>query len=131
MLVRCNISICFVFFYFEFKIRLIKLGLFFQKTKIPVFELTAYWFPVRNHNHYTKEPTVYQSFLTDFSWIHLILLIKLIQYEIGETRLFYKRFLYRGFRGATTETYHDFFYTGRKSHIHDWCVWKQSLLLKF
>ena len=44
--------------YFEFKIRLIKLGLSFQKTKIPVLELTTYWFSVRSHNHYIKEPTV-------------------------------------------------------------------------
>ena len=32
------------FSYFEFDIRLIRLGLSFQKTKIPVFELTTYWF---------------------------------------------------------------------------------------
>ena len=44
-----------------------------------------------SHNHYIKEPTVsgrhrkafcnIQSCLTDSSWIHLILLIKLIQYK--------------------------------------------------
>ena len=47
---------------------------------------------VRSHNHYTKEPTVtgrhrrafnsLQSYLTDSSWIHLILIIKLISYKI-------------------------------------------------
>ena len=47
--------------------------------------------------YYTEEPTVsrrrgkvfsnLQSRLTDSSWIHLILLIKLIQYKIGKTRM--------------------------------------------
>ena len=69
------------FSYFEFKIRLIRLSLSFQKHK----------FPVRSHNHYNKEPTVsgrhmkafssLQLCLTDFCWIQLILLIKLIQYK--------------------------------------------------
>ena len=40
------------------KIRLIRLEFSFQKNpKIPVFELSIYWFPVRSQNHYTKEPT--------------------------------------------------------------------------
>ena len=43
---------------FVFKIRLIGLGVFFQKQKMPVFELTTYRFSVRSLNHYTKEPTV-------------------------------------------------------------------------
>ena len=71
-----------------FKIRLIILGFLPQKTKIPVFELTTYWFSIGSLNHYTTEPTVrgrhikafssLQSCLTDSSWIHLILLIQLI-----------------------------------------------------
>ena len=93
------------FSYFEFKIRLIRLGLSFQKTKIPYFKLTTNWFSFRNHNHYTKEPTVggrhrkavsnLHLCLTDSSWIHLILLIKLIPYKIGkntnEERILVKR----------------------------------------
>ena len=39
------------FSHFQFKIRLIRLGLSFQKTKIPVFELKTYWFTARSHNH--------------------------------------------------------------------------------
>ena len=47
------------FSYFEFKIRLIRPRLSFQKPpKIHVFERTTYWFSVRSHNHYIKEPTV-------------------------------------------------------------------------
>ena len=41
---------------FVFIIRLIRLGFSFQESKkIPVFELTNYWFPVRSQNHYTTE----------------------------------------------------------------------------
>ena len=36
------------FFYFDFKIRLIRLGLSFQKTKISVFEFATYWFTARS-----------------------------------------------------------------------------------
>ena len=89
--------------FYNKSIRLIRLGI--SKTKLTVFELTTYWFSVRSHNHYTKEPTVsgpksFQSvcllkdfntqepitvsILTDSSWIHLILLIKLIQCKIGK-----------------------------------------------
>ena len=73
---------------FVFKIRLIRLGVYFPKTKIPVFELPTYWFSVRSLNHYITEPTVngthrkafsnLQSCLTYSSWIRLILLIQLI-----------------------------------------------------
>ena len=89
-----NLSTYFRFSDFEFKIRL---GLSFHKQKIAIFKLTIYWFSVRSHNHYTKQPTVsashrkafskLQSCLTDSSWIHPILLIKLIQYKIGKTWL--------------------------------------------
>ena len=82
------------FSYFEFKVNLIRLGLSFQKQK---FLYSTYWFSVRSHNHYTKGSTVsgshkkaftnLQSCLTDSSWIHLILLITLIQFTIGKTRL--------------------------------------------
>ena len=41
-----------------------------------------YWFSVRTHNHYTKEPPVSRRHRKSFhSWIHLILLIKLPQYK--------------------------------------------------
>ena len=38
-----------VFCDFSFKIRLIRLGFLSKKSKIPVFELTTYWFPARSH----------------------------------------------------------------------------------
>ena len=37
-----ELSFYHVFFDFVLKIRLIRLGFFFKKTKIPVFELTTY-----------------------------------------------------------------------------------------
>ena len=49
---------CFSDFVDLFKIRLIKLGFPFKKTKMPVFELTTYRFSVKSHNHHIKEPTV-------------------------------------------------------------------------
>ena len=83
------------FSYFEFKIKLIRLDLSFQKQKFPVFEFITDLILVRSHTHCIKEPTVsgrhrkalsnLQSYLTDSSWIHLILLIKLIQYKTGKT----------------------------------------------
>ena len=74
------------FYDFVFKIRLIRLGFSFQNSKIPVFELTTYWFPVRSHNHYTNKQSqlwvgdteTLQSCLTNSNWIELILLIRLI-----------------------------------------------------
>ena len=76
---------------------------FFPKTKNFLFELTSDWFSVRSHNYYTKEPIVswrhrntssnLKSCLTDFSWIHLILQIKLIQYKIAKTLLIIELFV--------------------------------------
>ena len=39
----------------------------FQKTRVAVFELNAYSFPVRNLNHYTTEPTVGERYRKSFS----------------------------------------------------------------
>ena len=74
---------------FEFKIRLIRLGLSFQNQKILSSKLTSCWFSIRSNNQNTTEPTVsvrhrkalsnLQSCMADSSCIHLILLIKLIQ----------------------------------------------------
>ena len=78
------------FSYFEFKIRLIRLGL--------SFELTTYWF-ILSHSHYTKETTIrgrnrkvtsdLRWYLPDSSWIHLILLIKLIKYKTEKNAIMY------------------------------------------
>ena len=58
---------------FKFKIRLIRLGLSFQRTKIPAFELTTYWFSVRSHNHYIEEATVRQSkAFSNHAWLILV-----------------------------------------------------------
>ena len=95
------------FSYFEFKIRLIKLGLSFQKQKfvylnsqptnsqseVPTDSQSGVIIITPKSQLYV-EGTVkafsdLQSCLTDSSWIHLILLIKLFQYKIGKTRLYY------------------------------------------
>ena len=82
------------FFYFEFKIKLSKLGLSFHKQQFLYSQFTTFSF--RSYNFYSKKPTVsrihrktfsrLQSCFTNSSWIHLI--IKLIQYKIGKTHLF-------------------------------------------
>ena len=46
------------FSYFEYKIRLIRLGIFSKKQTNPVFELTTHRLSVRCHYYYTKGPTV-------------------------------------------------------------------------
>ena len=69
----------------------------FRKSWIHHCKLKTYWFSVRSHNHYAKESTVsgrhrkafsnIQSWFTDSSLIHLISLIKLIEYKIRKARM--------------------------------------------
>ena len=94
---RDRLKVTFGFSYFGFKISLIRLSLSFQKQKFLYSNSRAHWFSVRCHNHYVKESTVsgrhrkalnsFQLCFTDSSWIHLILLIKLIQYNTRKTWL--------------------------------------------
>ena len=104
LLCRCLYNVCrclqrlyklnLYFNYFEFNMRLIRLGKPFQKQKNPIYLNSQPTDSVRNYNHCTKDPTVsgrhresfssLQSCLNDSSLIQLILLIKLIQYKIGK-----------------------------------------------
>ena len=82
--------------YFEFKIRLIRLGLSFQKQNIlwlnsqpnnsqsGMITITSYLTLSGRHR---KSFSTLQSCLTDSRWIILILLIKLIHYKIWKTRM--------------------------------------------
>ena len=71
----CPVKNLLGFSYFEFKIRLIRLGLSFQRQQIPVLELTTYCFSVMNHNHCIKKPIV--RFLTCVThcvqWAHVLM----------------------------------------------------------
>ena len=85
--VHWNLQYIHVFSDFVFKIRLIRLGFSFQKTKNPVLEPPTYWFsgvliitpnePTVSGSH-RKAFSSLQSCSTDSSWIHLFLLIQLI-----------------------------------------------------
>ena len=93
----CRFSGIWVFSDFEFKIRLIRLVLSFQKQKIldlnsqpidyqpgvmTITPKSQLWV-----GDTEKLSVTFSGCLTE-TWIHLILLIKLVQYKIGKTPLF-------------------------------------------
>ena len=70
----------------------------------------THWFSVSSHNHYTERANCewetqksFQSRLTDCSWIHLILLIKLIQYEMGNLYILFTQNLFFFFKSTLSE----------------------------
>ena len=86
-----------VFPILNLKLKISTLGLSFQKQKFLYSSSqptgSRSWAIHRRHNceWETQKKTFssLQSYWTDSSWIHSILLIKLIQYKIGKTRMYW------------------------------------------